>query len=65
MGRPATRPPRLGHVLSPDELSAIRKRLTDAAIAHAIGAAAELMEQLDASGELIRNEDMQTSEEES
>jgi hypothetical protein len=57
MWLPASKPLRPWAILSPDELSAIRKRLTDAAIAQAMGAAAELMEKWEASGQLVRNED--------
>jgi hypothetical protein len=60
--RPATSPPRPWEILSPDELSAIRKRLTDAATAQAIAAAADLMKKLEASGQLVRNEDPETFE---
>jgi hypothetical protein len=59
---PASKALRFCEVLSPDQLLAIRKRLTDAAIAQAIGAAADLMEKLDASGQFTRNEDPATSE---
>jgi hypothetical protein len=70
---PATKPARLWRTLTPDELSATRKRLADAVAVHdhdlgqgcadlaaaydAIDAAGELMAELYGSGQLMTTED--------
>jgi hypothetical protein len=69
---PSTKPARLWQVLSPQDLSDMRKRLADAVAGHvhedgtgcadlaaaydAIDAAGELMAELEASGQLVRDE---------